>query len=268
MRPPRRAPFLLAALLLAPPQASPARAAWTPAMDERVAREALRLMPASLRGLLETHMAELVAGAREAAEEQPPGRHEMEAGQPPPHAGARVQELADAAVAAVNSHKPFSELARLFGGIAHFTGDLNNPLLVCGDDPAEGRYAARYAEYVESNLPKYPLVFYGWDDEALDALPPSAGAVLAFAERSAERARGYYRHVQAAYDPGNPHPPQRRFDERSLPFGIGSLSYSRSVTDTARVWLHVWKRAHGDLRGTPYLARRKPAARAAAAGTP
>jgi hypothetical protein len=47
----------------------------------------------------------------------------------------------------------------------------------------------------------------------------------------------------------------QRFDVRSLPFGIGSLSYSRSVSDTARLWLHLWKQAHGDLTGTPYLAR-------------
>ena len=41
-------------------------------------------------------------------------------------------------------------------------------------------------------------------------------------------------------------------DERSVPFGVASLAFSRTVTDTARVWLQSWRQAHGDLTGLPY----------------
>jgi len=56
---------------------------------------------------------------------------------------------------------------------------------------------------------------------------------------------------------------------RSLPYGIGSLSWSHTVTDTARVWLFIWKQAHGDLYGTPWLTTKtakKPPPRASAGG--
>ena len=60
----------------------------------------------------------------------------------------------------------------------------------------------------------------------------------------ADLARAY----AAAGDP----PAESAFDERSVPFAIGSLAYSRSVTDIVRVWLTAWAEAHGDLGYTPY----------------
>ena len=43
------------------------------------------------------------------------------------------------------------------------------------------------------------------------------------------------------------------FDDRSVPFAIGSLSYSRTVTYIVRAWLAAWDGAHGDLGRTPYM---------------
>ncbi len=42
-------------------------------------------------------------------------------------------------------------------------------------------------------------------------------------------------------------------DERSIPFGIASLSYSRAVSDIVLVWHSLWASVDGDLSGTPYL---------------
>ena len=58
---------------------------------------------------------------------------------------------------------------------------------------------------------------------------------------------------EKAGDPPNP----IFFDDRSVPFAVGSLAYSRTVTDIVRFWLDAWNRAHGDIGRTPYL---KPAA--------
>jgi hypothetical protein len=256
MRPSRRALPIAAVLLLGagPPGAGDARA-WTRATDERVVREALRLMPRSMRSVLAPHLDSLVAGTREAASEEPAPIHGFNPSQKPPSAASRLEDLVPRAVAAIDQHKPFAEVARLLGRIAHYAGDLNNPLQVSADDPDEPRYAALYTLYVENNLPKYPLVFYGCDDPALDAARTAREGLREFAETTARRSRASYAPIRAAYATEGPRarvPQARKFDERSLPFGVGSLSWSRTVTDTARLWRHVWKHAGGDQAGTPY----------------
>jgi len=230
--------------------------AWTPATDDRVAREAVRLMPSTLRDILETHSADLTAGIREAAGDETGPTHTLDPGQEGISAASLAARKVAETIAMINGHKPFADVARAMGALAHVIGDLNNPLQVSDDDPGEARYADDYASYVESNLDRYPLVFYGWNDPHL-GLPgrPADGDVTAFADAVARRTRAHYPHIRRAYAASDPRPIAQRFDVRSLPFGIGSLCYSHTVTDTARIWLHIWGRAHGDLRGTPYLAR-------------
>lgn len=227
--------------------------AWTTVMESRVAYEATRLMPSSLRGILEAHAEDLNAGLREAATDEASPWHRQDPGQEAPSAAAKVEELASGIVSMIDGHSPFAGIARKMGALAHFIGDLNNPLQVSRNDPREAEYAEDYAEYVESNLGRFPLVFYGWKEASLDNAGPCGPR--RFSKQVSSRARRYSQHISKAYAADNPEALERRFDVRSLPFGIGSLSYSHSVTDTARIWLHVWRRAHGDIRGTPYLAR-------------
>jgi len=250
MRRPASALLIIPILLGATTRTS---SAWTGPMDARVVREAVRLMPLSLKGILEGHLDDLNAGARQSAEDETSPWHQQDPGQTTPCAAARVEDLATSVVSMIDGHQPFGDVARQMGEIAHFIGDLNNPLQVSSDDAREARYAGDYAEYVESNLDKFPLVFYGWKEATLDG--PGAAGPRAFSEQIASRARRYYARLGQAYAPGDPATVSQRFDVRSLPFGIGSLSYSHSVSDTARIWLSIWERAHGDVRGTPYLAR-------------
>ena len=99
----------------------------------------------------------------------------------------------------------------------------------------------------ESRLDRFPLVFYGHEDPHL-----ADGDYRAFArsamEHAADRDRDLARAYAAAGDPPNP----MYFDDRSVPFAIGSLSYSRSITQVARLWLTAWERAGGDVGRTPY----------------
>jgi len=236
--------------------ASGLASAWTTATELRVAREAVRLMPLALKTILEVRGAELAAGVREGAFQEGSPEHTLNPGQRGPTAATRLETITSEIVAMIDGHVPFATVARRMGVAAHIVCDLNNPLHVSAEDPGEARYALDYAQYVETNLGKFPLVFYGWANANLDAPVGSRrGGVAAFAAETAQRARSYYAPIGRAYDPAATSPLTERFDVRSLPFGVGSLSYSNSVTDTARLWLHIWKRAHGDLRGTPYLSR-------------
>lgn len=239
--------------------------AWSPEMEERVVFEAARLMPPALRSILNEHIDAMHTGLREAAADEGSSAHTMLA-RPTGRgtdAAARATELASEIVAMINGHQPFADVTRKMGSLAHVVCDLNNPLLVSDDDPREYRYAMDYVEYVRSNLDRYPLVFYGWEEEHLRLTSPkSNGDLPAFARQTARRARRYYDDIGRAYSPANKEPASHRFDVRSIPFGIGSISYSYSVTDTARVWLHLWRKANGDLSGTPYLAAASPIAAA------
>lgn len=257
---PRRLLLLLAGAAALLCLSTPAALAWTPAMEDRIVFEATRLMPPSLRGVLEKHADETKEGLRAARGDERGLWHTQEEGQQGACLSTRAEGLAGEIVKLIDSHEPFASVARKMGELAHVVADLNNPLHVSAKDPGEARYAADYAEYVESNLPKYPLVFYGWSDPRLD-LPglPGPGDVGAFARDAARRARRYYDPISRAYAPRGKVPLEHRFDVRSLPFGIGSLSYSHTVTDTARLWLHVWNQAHGDALGTPYLAQERMA---------
>jgi len=222
--------------------------AWTPRMEEAIVRQSMRLMPPSLRRILERHRGELMAGLREAARTEGQPGHSLVPGQKGASTASSLESLTAKTISSIDHHRPFSTIARQMGMLAHFVCDLNNPLKVSDDDPREGDYEATYQEYVAGNLKKYPLVFYGWSDPALDL-----GRIAAFAESTASRSRRDYEFISRAYSSDNPAPPASRFDERSIPFGIGSLGYSRSVTDTAKVWLHVWREANGDTEGTPLM---------------
>ena len=265
---PRRLLLLLAGAAALPCPWAPAVLAWTPAMEDRIVFEATRLMPPSLRGILEKHADDVKAGLRAARGDERGLWHTQEEGQQGASLSTRAEGLAGEIIKMIDSHEPFASVASKLGELAHVVSDLNNPLHVSAKDPGEPRYAADYAEYVESNLPKFPLVWYGWSDPRLD-LPglPGSGDVAAFARYSARRARNYYAPISKAYAPGGKVPIERRFDVRSLPFGIGSLSYSHAVTDTARLWLHIWNLAHGDVLGTPFLTQERQVRGAAVVGT-
>jgi hypothetical protein len=118
--------------------------------------------------------------------------------------------------------------------------------------------AARYAHFAafcDSRRERFPLVFYGHGDARLergDAAGFALEIMLRAARDDGELARAY----AAAGDP----PAEAAFDDRSVPFAIGSLAYSRAINDVVRVWLDAWGRGGGDLSRTPYLERGREAA--------
>jgi len=229
--------------------------AWSPSLRERAALEATRMMPASLRLLLDRHRDALLAGLHEEAGREADPAHNLLPRQRGASAAASLREAALAAIKGIDGHANFSVVAQRFGRVAHYVADLNNPARVSDADPKEASWEKDYAAYVESNLGEYPLVFHGWEQAGLDAAGMTPGErLMAFAQAASLRARGYYPPLKAAYDPASKVPLRVRFDVRSLPYGIGSLSWSHTVTDTARVWLFIWRQAHGDLYGTPWLA--------------
>lgn len=215
-------------------------ASWTAETRIRMVDDAVKLMPRSLRTLLVTHREALLRGtlqpmATEGGPEHAPGLLPN-----------RAAEGSDRLVVAVDSLEPFGRIAGRFGALAHTIADAGFPPLAAGEDGA-GHYT-HFAKFVEQRLDRFPLVFYGhgnFREQPLDR----AGYIEQVLARSAENDHK----IAAVYARAGDPPAAAFFDDRSVPFAVGSLSYSRTVNDIVRIWLDAWNRAHGDLGRTPYL---------------
>lgn len=222
----------------------PSARAWTPATRIRMVDEAVRMMPPSLRLALEHHREELLRGLLEPLTTEDGAAH-----RPASDDGTLEREIAarmEALDAVVHQGKSFRDIARGFGALAHFVGDAGFPPVAAG--PAAAERHADFAKFCESRMERFPLVFYGHEEGDGGARDPRA-----FAQRILDRSRAEDTDLSRAYAAAGRPPDPAAFDDRSVPFAVGSLAYSRGVTDLVRAWLTAWGGARGDLKGTPYL---------------
>jgi hypothetical protein len=223
-------------------------AAWTDATRVRMLDDAMKMSPPALAAILRHYDSALRRGMLE------PSAHEDEEihFQHPEGKGglgaAAVDRKRREIVALLEERKSLRRFAYEMGVLAHLVADAVFPLNASDADPREPLYREAWRRYVEQHLAKIPFVF--------DRDPPRTlekedyrGFVLA----SARRAAANYAPIGPAFkDDGTPRSPQA-VDERSVPFGIASLSYSHAASSIVWTWLHLWKSLNGDLDGTPAL---------------
>jgi hypothetical protein len=224
--------------------------AWSPESRARMTDEAVRFMPASLRLALESHRESLLRGVLTPMVGEDGPEHS------PPWSGGsldrQIESEAAALIELLGRRSSFREISERFGRVAHYVLDAGFPPAVSLDGPAS--HYGHFSEFCESRRERFPLVFYGHEDPDLDR-----GEFHAFALRTMRSAGSDNRLLASAYAmAGNP-PNPAAFDDRSIPFAIGSLSYSRSINNVVRVWLAVWRQAGGDLGRTPYMKKKKKA---------
>ena len=216
--------------------------AWAPETRVAMADEAVRLMPASLRIALEGHRADLLRGLLTPLTADGLDRRA-------PWAGGTLDQALDeearALVAMLQKPTDFAILAEEFGALAHYVFEAGFPPGVSRKDGAT-RYA-HFAQFCENRRPRFPLVFYGHESDSL-----SRGDYRAFALEILERGANDDRQLARAYAAAGEPPNPAAFDDRSIPFAVGSLAYSRSVGDLVRIWLALWDAAGGDINRTPY----------------
>lgn len=231
-----RSPILLgAALVLA---AIGECSAFEGGARARIATDAIRLAPPVLARQIRRNRSHLIDGARS---EPPPSS--------PEDAARRLAADTNDAVDQINSHKPFRRIVETLGKLASTIATLNDPLWG-GVGRAERADAGSFAIFFSDRIDRFPLVFDGW------GAPLEGGDMAAFAATIRDRYRIDSERLRVAYHPpGGGRVLPEDFDDRSVPFAIASLAYSHAVTDVAEVWIHVWRRANGDLVGTPHLAQ-------------
>jgi hypothetical protein len=222
--------------------------AWTAATRVVMIDDAVKLMPSTLRSVLEKRKNDILRGMLEPMmqEDAPPHRPAWDGGALPASVSAAAHDL----VSGTASHASFRDIARRFGVLAHFVADAGFPPQAAGAGGA-ARYA-HFAALCENRRARFPLVFYGHDNDAL-----LKDDFIAFTSGVLERARKEDGNLARAYAeaPSWDDPPS--FDDRSVPFAIASLSYSHTVTDIVQAWLAAWRDCQGDLGGTPYAGAKR-----------
>jgi hypothetical protein len=200
-------------------------------------------MPASLRTAFEGHREELLRGMlapmvqEDAAEHRPP----WNGGSLDESVERETHELLDT----LGEPLPFGEIARRFGSLAHYVADAGFPP-GAGREGGAGRYT-HFAWFCEDRRGRFPVVFYGHDDATLTEGDWRRFALLLMNRASKDDDR-LARVYAVAGDPPDP----AAFDDRSIPFAVGSLAYSWSITNIVRIWLSIWQRADGDMGRIPY----------------
>ncbi len=235
-------PLVIVIALLIAASASPV-SAWTASTRVVMLDDALKMMPPALRRVLEKRRNDVRRGMLAPMTEEDSLLH-----RPPWEGGAVDASVAAAArelVSGVESRVSFDDVAVRFGALAHYVVDAGFPPAAAGASGAP-RYA-HFAAYCQARRPRFPLVFYGHESDAL-----SRGDFKAFASAVLGRARAEDENLARAYAAAPSWGDPVAFDDRSVPFAIASLSYSRSVTDIVQAWLAAWEESHGDLGGTPY----------------
>ena len=239
MRVMRTALACAAALLAAAPAS-----AWTASTRVQIVDDAIKLMPPTLRGVLEARRDSVCRGMLDpmTREDAPPHRPPWENGTLVGSVEASARDLVDG----VDRQVDFRDVARRFGVLAHYVADAAFPPAAAAGGSDDARYA-HFGAYVASRRPKFPLVFYGHDNPTL-----AQGDFRAFATGVLDRSRREDVNLARAYAAAPSWNDPVAFDDRSVPFAVASLSYSRAVTDIVQAWLAVWRQCHGDLSGTPY----------------
>jgi len=217
--------------------------AWSARTRMRMADDALKLMPRSLREVLREHREELVRGAVEpmTAEGSPPHRPPWDDGSLPASIAGRSRAVSEAVI----GQRPFSEVARRFGELAHYVADAGFPPNAGGTGD-EWRYR-HFTDLVDNRLDRLRFVFYGHGETNLERGNPEA-----FVDTVVQLARAQDVDLARAYAAAGDPPEPSAFDDRSVPFAIASLAYSRTTTSIVRAWIDAWRRSGGDMTRIPY----------------
>jgi len=234
------------ALLLTGFWPSPAWA-WTDATRRRMVDDAIRMSPPALATVLERYRSDLVHGMSDPARAESGEDHRQHVSGTYGGAAGKIAFHSEQAVKIIGQPGRLRLAVYALGTAAHYVADVNFPLNCISGPVGDPVFYGDYARYSEKMMRHFPVVLDRKPTPDLDR-----NSLEVFGKKAAQRSSQYVAPIQAAYTPGGKPRSAAAFDEKSIPFGVASLSYSQTVNDIARLWAHLWNRAGGDLAGQPF----------------
>lgn len=227
---------------------STSASAWTRQYHEQVAVQGARLMPGSLQRVLAKHQDRLRAGATAPLNLGASESLYLHAGGSYGSLDESILVQSQRVLDLLQARSGFDIVAYEMGVLSHLTALANSPTNVAADDPREAQWGPRFQSFTESRIPKFRVVFDGYLTPAL-----ARDDVRGFARGIADRSRRHYPLIARAYlnDDGSVKT-NASFSDQHAVFGVASLAYSRSIADTAKIWLYLWIKADGDTTDLPF----------------
>jgi hypothetical protein len=226
---------------------SPA-SAWTPRYHEQVAVQGARLMPGSLQTVLAQHQDRLRAGALAPLKLGANESLYLHAGGSYGTLDQSILVQSQRVLDLLQSRSGFDVVVYEMGVLSHLVALANCPTNVAADDPREPQWGPRFQSYAESRIPKFRVVFDGYLTQSL-----ANDDVRGFARSITDRSRKHYPLIARAYlNEDGSVKSNASFSDQHAVFGIASLAYSRSIADTAKIWLYLWIKADGDTTNLPF----------------
>ncbi|HSE40306.1 MAG TPA: hypothetical protein VLH08_06025 [Acidobacteriota bacterium] len=225
--------------------------AWTSKTYQLIVVKSTQLMPTSFKNIMMKHQEEILAACLR-PDDLPESEHTYNIAT---HSGYLKDQLLNLSAKVpkdIYNHVPFTKVAEDFGRMSHYIADLNNPLILSDQDSRETQYRSDFAIYLEKNIELFPWIFDGHEPELL-----KESSAENYLQKIAMNAVERYGLIGDSYFPNGTLVSSDTFDPRSLPFGIASLSYSRSISHTVQFWFYTWKKARGDTTWTPFFSKGK-----------
>jgi hypothetical protein len=221
---------------------------WSQKTQQTIAVHAISMMPPALRSILEMNKNFLAEGAVAPFHWRNVENHFQHADGSYGTAARKGEDEAEKAVQMIRTKEALDQIAFQFGVVAHYVADVNHPLHTSDADEMEYLFYDEFNKLIASRHDKFRLVFYGY------TLPLAKNpGIRAYLTAAAERTNRHYFPLGKAFVQKGKLVRAVKFDERSIPFGIASISYSHAVTDVANVWLTIWARSGKTIDFTPYL---------------
>ena len=218
--------------------------AWPADLSQRIAKDALKLVPRSLADILIANEKEMFADARTSTM---PSLALVYADLPRGRLAAptrvALREEVEARVRALQGPE-FRGSVIALGATYRLAVDLADPAisLGIGSDVRARAIRREFYLFVAANRDKIPLVVVQPESLRLklDALP-------AFLADAAARTADQAALLRAEGQEGGRVLSASEIDFRSPVFAVASIAYSRSVSAVAATWIAIWRSAGGDM---------------------